>query len=106
MKSFGIFNMSVTMVEGVPSISFTAIRNPVNGGILELSVEDAAEALAKASKLLKEFNVQTHSRRGNPETVMGDFPDYFVGEIYNTTGDLYDDASLRFRIHEFIPMRK
>jgi hypothetical protein len=107
MKAFGMFALSVEKKGGDLKITYTAIKNPVKSTeILMLEAETIDDAASKASELLKSFGVKTHSLLGNPDTVMCDFPDYFVGEIHTLTADMYDTESLAFRISKFTPVKK
>lgn len=107
MKQFGVFALSVEKKGGDLNIAFTAVKNPVKSAeILMLEAEHIDEAAGKASQLLKTFGVKTHSLIGDPDTVMADFPNYFVGEICTGVADMYDTESLAFRIHSFTPVTK
>ncbi len=107
MITFGIFALSIEKKGGDLKIAFTALKNPVKSGeILMLEAETIDDAASNASKLLKSFGVKTHSLLGNPDTVMADFPDYFVGEILTRMADIYDTESLAFRISNFTSVTK
>jgi hypothetical protein len=105
MNKFGIFKIDITTGKNV-TIGFTAVSNPIKTGeILILEAQDITEAAEKASAMLKLFGVKTQSLMGDYETVLANFPDYFVGELKYSTADVYDTTSLAYRIYHFEPVK-
>jgi hypothetical protein len=102
IKQFGVFKISIEQKKGVPPIiSFIAIPNfGFSNEPMLIDSEDAESAAKKVAEFLKPIGTATHSKRGNPDTVMHDFPDYFVGEVR----EFGDDSSTKFRIHQFVPV--
>ena len=104
---YGLFKAAFPTQSKEKTISFNALSNPADPkGIIMLEAEDAAAAAKLAASLLKTLGVDTHSLLGDPDTVMADFPDYFVCQIRTKIADMYDTSSLAFRIHEFVPVPK
>jgi hypothetical protein len=71
-----------------------------------IDAENAPAAANKAANLLKMLGVVTHTIDGNPDTIMSEFPIYFVGKFELDLADRYDTESLMYQIESFTPVPK
>ena len=101
---FGIFKLSVTYADGCPVISYSALKSPVGSDPIKIEAISAEEAVDKATDLLRQLGVETHSILGDPDTIMAPFPNFFVGEVQLQVADKYDTRQLEYRISQFFPV--
>ncbi len=100
---YGIFERAIRQtLDGSFTITFSClptIADKTTPLILEAeTVESAAE---KAADLLALLSINTHSIKGNPNSIMEYFPDYFVAQFATETAYKYDTSSLAYQISSF-----
>lgn len=105
MSKFGLFKMVVKNGEGHVSVTFSAVGNPIETNKpMVIEAESASDAAEKAKQLLATFGGSTHSRLGDYDLVMADFPNYFVGELRIRDAEMYMTESIAYRIVNFVPV--
>jgi hypothetical protein len=104
---YGIFRRTVTTNNGIVTIAFASLQNPAGAGqTLLIDAANDPEAANKAHDLLKILGVKTHRTDGNQDTIMADFPNYFVGQFAVELADRYDTERLLYEINTFTPVPK
>lgn len=104
---YGIFKRYAEINNGVLAISFTSLQNPTDPQQhMTIEADDDESAASKARTLMEMLNVKTHSIDGCTDTIMGEFPNYFVGRFATDLADRYDTSRLLYQIHTFVPVPK
>lgn len=102
---YAVFKRSFSQTPKGYAISFIALSSPVdNTKMMVIDAGNDPEAANKAGDILKAIGVMTHSTKGNPDTIMSPFPDFFVGKLNLETADRYDTEQLMYHIDTFTPV--
>ena len=99
---FAIFKASFPIRSGPILITFTALMNPAKPSeVMAIEAVDAEAAIVKTTALLKLLDVSTHTILGNSDLETCEFPDFFMGELNDQDANMYDTASIAYRISTF-----
>lgn len=100
---YGIFQRAIRQaLDGSYTITFSCIPTIADKNVpLILEAETVESAAEKAADLLALMSINTHSIKGNPDSVMEYFPDYFVAQFATETAYKYDTNSLAYQITSF-----